>query len=155
MSLKDSDKKINLSDTGFGYSQILPIITQLWELSSRKIEIEQFGIEQHIPLVIAIEQPELHLHPAMQAKLAEAFIAAIELARENGYNLQLILETHSETIINYFGRAIERKLLKPEDIDIALFERDPYTSYTTVKKSAYDSFGFLQDWPIGFFAPKE
>ena len=57
------NSQINLSDSGFGYSQILPIITQLWELSSRNKGHSRS--EQVVPLVVAIEQPELHLHPAM------------------------------------------------------------------------------------------
>lgn len=148
--LKDSDKKYNLSDTGFGYSQILPIITQLWDLSTRKTNSERM-----MPTVIAIEQPELHLHPAMQSQLARAFIASIHLAAENNIQLQFILETHSETIVNYFGKAIARKSLAAEDTTVLLFEKDRQTNLSTVTHSSYDNNGFLQNWPIGFFAAGE
>lgn len=145
--------QINLSDSGFGYSQILPIITQLWELSSRKKSHSRS--EQVVPLVVAIEQPELHLHPAMQAKLAEAFIACLSLASKNGYCLQLLLETHSETIINYLGRAVERKRINPQDVSVVLFERDKHSLFSQVKKSGFDEDGYLINWPIGFFEPEE
>lgn len=153
IKLHGSDKSINLSDTGFGYSQVLPIITQLWELSSRKRNTSQAYVErtQRIPLVIAIEQPELHLHPAIQAKLANAFIACIDLAHKNKCELQLLIETHSETIVNYFGRAIARNKLKPEDVSVILFEKNAGDSVTTVHNSSYDSDGFLTNWPYGFF----
>lgn len=151
ITLAGTDNSINLSDTGFGYSQILPIITQLWELSSRKST--SYG--KKVPLVIAIEQPELHLHPAVQAKLASAFIASIRLAEQNGYQLQLILETHSETIVNYFGKAIAKRKLKPEEISIVLFEKQIGSNRTDVKTSVFDSNGFLMNWPYGFFAPGE
>lgn len=141
---------INLSDTGFGYSQILPIITQIWDLSTAV----KIGRRGSVPLVIAIEQPELHLHPALQAKLAEAFIASIRLAKEYGYQLQLLLETHSETIVNYFGRAIARGTLRKEDISIILFNKDATTSLSTVKTTTYNKDGYLLNWPIGFFAPE-
>lgn len=144
-------KNINLSDTGFGYSQILPIITQLWELSSHKAA--KMSNNQVVPLVVAIEQPELHLHPAMQAKLAESFIACLTLAKENGYALQLILETHSETMINYFGRAIAKGKLKADDIAVILFDRNEDTNQTVTSISSYDNDGYLTNWPIGFFAP--
>ena len=147
------NSQINLSDSGFGYSQILPIITQLWELSSRKKSSNRS--EQVVPLVVAIEQPELHLHPAMQTKLAEAFIACLSLASNNGYCLQLLLETHSETIINYLGRAIERKRIKPEDVAVVLFERDKSSLFSRVNKSGFDQEGYLLNWPIGFFEPRE
>lgn len=147
------NETINLSDTGFGYSQILPIITQLWELSTHKAS--QKNSNQGIPLVVAIEQPELHLHPAMQARLAESFIACLELAKENGFSLQLILETHSETMINYFGRAIAKGKLDTNDIAVILFDRSDETNGTSTSISSYDRDGFLTNWPIGFFAPED
>ena len=151
--LSGSDKAINLSDTGFGYSQVLPIITQLWELSSRKpIRNRRYSDrDQKIPLVIAIEQPELHLHPAVQAKLAKAFIASIDNARKNKCELQLLLETHSPTIVDYFGRAIAKGILAPEDISVILFDKSINDSVTTVRESGYDEEGFLKYWPYGFF----
>lgn len=151
VALNNSKTSVNLSDTGFGYSQILPIITQLWYLSDRGVSRR----EKAIPLVIAIEQPELHLHPALQAKLTGAFIAAIRLAERNGYHLQLILETHSETIVNYLGRSIATGAIQKEDVSVVLFEKEPETNLTKVRISNYDSDGFLENWPIGFFAPKE
>lgn len=157
IKLNDSNKAINLSDTGFGYSQVLPIITQLWELSShQKIQSSRYyGIEQSYPLVIAIEQPELHLHPAVQAKLAKAFIASLHLARENGYELQIILETHSQTIVDYLGRAISKGQLNKEDVSIILFEKNDNSPMTTVRTSQYNEEGYLENWPYGFFDAEE
>ena len=155
--LRNSDKAINLSDTGFGYSQVLPIITQLWELSSRSQHAgkNHYSVNGNCPLVVAIEQPELHLHPAVQAKLAKAFISCIDLARKNGNELQLILETHSETIINYFGRAIAKGSLNNEDVSIVLFEKQISKSTTDVRNSIFDDDGYLSNWPYGFFDPEE
>lgn len=149
IALCETNKAINLSDTGFGYSQILPIITQLWDLSTRKHSSQK----ESIPLVIAIEQPELHLHPAIQAKLADAFIACIHLAEENGYQLQLLLETHSQTIVNQFGRSIIAGQLKTDDISVLLFDKEFGATQTTVRVSNYNSDGYLENWPIGFFVP--
>ena len=157
IKLSGSDKAINLSDTGFGYSQVLPIITQLWELSSRKRPKmpNYYSWSQPCPLVIAIEQPELHLHPAVQAKLAKAFIACIKLARDNGYELQLLLETHSQTIVDYLGRAIAKGQLNREDVSVILFEKHDEVNITDVKNSNYDEDGYLENWPYGFFDSKE
>ena len=154
VALGEDRDSINLADTGFGYSQILPIITQLWDLSTRKIVSRgPSDGDNRIPLVIAIEQPELHLHPALQAKLADAFIESIKLAEKNGYSLQLLLETHSQTIVNQFGLAIADKALDPADISVVLFEKSLGQSQTVVRTSYYDNNGYLQNWPIGFFAP--
>lgn len=151
IALSGTEQEINMSDTGFGYSQILPIITQLWELSTRPKK----GKKNNVPLVIAIEQPELHLHPALQAKLTNAFIASIQLAKSNGYQLQLLLETHSETIVNSFGVAIAKGDLDEKDVSVVLFNKDISSNHTTLNVSKFDSDGFLTNWPVGFFAPKE
>lgn len=150
VELKESTGRFNLSDTGFGYSQILPIITQLWMLSTK-----ERTTRNNAPLVVAIEQPELHLHPSLQAKLAKVFIASIQLARDHGYQLQLILETHSETIVNYFGSAIARGELLPKDISVILFDKCLGSKYTDVRISSFDNSGYLEDWPIGFLSSGE
>lgn len=157
IKIKGSNQEINLSDTGFGYSQILPIITQLWELSTQERKNQQgyIRLRDVVPLVIAIEQPELHLHPAIQAKLAKAFIASIDLAKSNGYELQLIMETHSQTIVNYFGRAIARGQLSPDDVSLILFEKEAGKVYTKVQNSSYDEDGLLTNWPYGFFESED
>lgn len=155
--LEKSDKAINLSDTGFGYSQVLPIITQLWELSTQKRNkiSGYYGENQNIPLVVAIEQPELHLHPAVQARLAKAFIACVKLAKENGYELQLLLETHSETIVNYMGRAIAKGQINKDDVSVILFEKQDSNNPTEIRNSNYDEHGYLCNWPYGFFDSEE
>ena len=157
IELKGSDKRINLSDTGFGYSQVLPIITQLWDLATQPRFVSQryWDFGQPIPLIIAIEQPELHLHPAIQARLAKAFIACINLARENRTELQLIIETHSETIVNYFGRAIARHILNPDDISVIIFDKKAGDSITAVQNCNYNKYGMLTNWPYGFFESEE
>lgn len=153
VKLNEQSEFINLSDTGFGYSQILPIITQLWEISSQKHSSVDRGTK--IPVVVAIEQPELHLHPAMQAKLAESFIACISLAKKNNLSLQIIIETHSETIVNYFGRAISKNEISSSDVAVILFERNHKSFQSEVTTSYFDDDGFLEKWPIGFFTPEE
>lgn len=150
VKLNGIEGTFNLSDTGFGYSQILPIITQLWMLSTK-----EKNTRASTPLIVAIEQPELHLHPNLQAKLAKVFIASIKLAEEHGYQLQLILETHSETIVNYFGTAIARGDLSPDDISVILFDKCFGCKHTDVRISSYDSLGFLTGWPIGFLSAGE
>lgn len=150
VELQKSTGRFNLSDTGFGYSQILPIITQLWMLSTK-----EKTTHSSTPLIVAIEQPELHLHPSLQAKLAKVFIASIKLALQHGYQLQLILETHSETIVNYFGTAIAKGELSPNDISVILFDKCLGCQYTEVSVTSYDESGYLKDWPIGFLSAGE
>ena len=154
VALKGKEKSTNLSDTGFGFSQILPIITQLWKISTKKPHaINPKKSSLNPPFVLAIEQPELHLHPALQANLVDAFINSIKLAQNNGYKLQLILETHSETIVNYLGLAVAENKINNKDISIVIFDKNT-DNITKVNKSEYDEQGYLCDWPIGFFSPR-
>jgi len=145
-------RDFNLVDSGFGFSQVLPILTQLWLLSS-KAKSGRFKTSDMSFAIFAIEQPELHLHPALQAKLADAFLAAIEAAKEIGINLCLIIETHSETIVNRFGHRIAKRDLNHKDINVVLFDKERADVSAEVRVVGYDEDGFLEDWPIGFLSP--
>lgn len=140
----------NLADMGFGFSQVLPIIVQLWL-------IIQKGDKNNISsrYTYAIEQPELHLHPMLQAKLIKTFVDTIKVARKSGVYLTLIVETHSETIINYIGNLIEEKEISESDVNVVIFEKNTPRSPTTIKYSGYNEKGVLKNWPLGFFSMKE
>jgi len=165
LNVADTSGEIfNLMDMGFGYSQIFPILLQLWFLITETPPTPIYDYSEDepdwtpiyipdSPLIFAIEQPELHLHPALQAKLADVFIAAIKLARENNIDLRLIIETHSEVIINRVGHRIAYKELDNEDVNVVLFEKEPAALSTKVSFSAYDKDGFLTNWPMGFLEP--
>ncbi|ABM23830.1 conserved hypothetical protein [Shewanella sp. W3-18-1] len=145
----DSDLSDNISDMGFGFSQVLPIIIQLWAVSSgyenskRSRKINSY--------IFAIEQPELHLHPKMQASLSIVFINAIELANNNGIELKLIIETHSESIISKMGNLISKGKIANDMIGVSLFEQDRESRETKIISANFDQNGFLNNWPLGFF----
>lgn len=146
----DLKNETNLADTGFGFSQVLPILTQLWWLGKRSA---RSGYRLYNPIVFAIEQPELHLHPKLQASLADSFISAIKSARELGIDLRLIIETHSETLINRFGHQIANKNFDNDDVNVVLFDRKKSGDPVNIRVASYDDDGFLNNWPLGFFEP--
>jgi predicted ATPase len=150
---KDSKNEVNVADTGFGFSQILPIITQLWLISESK-QSNNIQSRRHRghPITFAIEQPELHLHPHLQGLLAEIIVKSIRNAQENSIDLRLIIETHSESIINRLGHLISEKEAKPEDINIVIFEPGEDNSQNWTRKVLFDQDGYLKNWPIGFFS---
>ena len=80
---------VTLKDVGFGVSQILPIIVQCIFSNYE---------------TILIEQPELHIHPRLQADLADLFIYSMT-ERQN----QLIIETHSEHLVLRIAKQLKRR----------------------------------------------
>ncbi len=95
----------NLIDVGYGVSQALPVITELL----RPDALNTF----------LIQQPEVHLHPSAQAALGSLFCQVASSKR------QLIVETHSEFLINRVSMDVRDGVtnLKPSDVSILYFER--------------------------------
>lgn len=139
-----SKKFVNLVDVGFGYSEVLPLAAVLWTTCIRP---SMHG-GSSAPIV-AIEQPELHLHPAAQVKLARMFAEAANGSRGS----KLIVETHSESLINGLGKLIYEKVLSSNDVQIVLFDKDDETGRTEVSLAGYRENGALHDWPYGFLSP--
>ena len=157
-------RSYNLADMGFGYSQILPVIVSLWStLSIHNLKrvsssyASSNGARQ-IPLFYVIEQPELHLHPDYQAKIADILVSSIQKARENKIDLRIIVETHSEHIINRLGSLVYEKKITDDDVNAVLFDRKDDGNgpgKVEVKQVSFDVDGVLQDWPFGFFLPED
>ncbi|MDB9514496.1 AAA family ATPase [Kamptonema animale CS-326] len=141
---KDSDKDLNIADTGFGFSQILPVITQLWLLSSS-------NRGNRGTITYAIEQPELHLHPRLQGTLTDALVKSITAAKDNDIDLRLMIETHSEVLVNRLGQLIAEGKISPDEINIVLFEPSDKLGEVTIRNVQFDSDGYLLNWPLGFF----
>lgn len=136
----------NLVDVGSGYSQVLPIATMLWDIVNRR------GHYCNIPFTVLIEQPELHLHPSMQAEFAEMIMRVMNESIANSNNLNLVIETHSPIIINRIGRILRNfknsQNVSKNDVSIYLFEKEHGVTKMTATK--YNEDGRIENWPIGF-----
>lgn len=124
--------EVSSSDVGVGYSQVLPLIAQS-VLSQSSL--------------VCIEQPELHLHPAMQARLGDMFIdQAI-----GGGDVQFLIETHSESLMLRILRRVREGTLPPGDVRVLYVDQDERGS-STVVQLPINRFGeFEVAWPRGFF----
>lgn len=150
---KNSDKEPNVADTGFGFSQILPVITQLWLLSSlpkANIQPNSRRVSRGT-ITYAIEQPELHLHPRLQGTLTDALVKSIKAANEKKIQLRLMIETHSEVLVNRLGQLVAEGKISPDEINIVLFEPSDKPGEVTIRNAQFDSDGYLLNWPLGFF----
>lgn len=106
----DKNIEIPLVDLGYGISQIIPIIISIANQAHKFIVQNDYEINFK-PSSIIIEEPEGNLHPKLQSKLAEFFIDAA-----SRFNIQFILETHSEYLIYKFQEYIGKQIIKPSDI---------------------------------------
>lgn len=141
--------KSNLVDTGYGYSQVLPIIVQLWLLKNNHGKLQK-NKKNHKEILLVIEQPELHLHPAFQSKLIEVFTALIQEMQEVNIAFKIVFETHSDTMINKLGTLINQGVFNKELVNVILVEKtDKVSTFTQV---GYNDDGFIEHWPIGFMS---
>jgi predicted ATPase len=89
----------------------------------------------------------------MQSKLINSIVELIEQYEEKGMELKFILETHSETIVNYIGYLIATGKLSHDSVNVYIFEKK--NGKSVIRKSKYDEDGALINWPMGFFFPDD
>ena len=135
---RKSGTPVTLADVGFGINQILPVIVEGVDFFT--------GTEGR---VLCIEQPEIHLHPRLQAMLADLMIANITGRGEK----QWIVETHSELLILRIQRRIRERKLDPSEVSVLYVDPNgDGTDGSTITRLRLDENGeFLDGWPDGFF----
>ena len=160
-----SSEYFNIADVGFGFSQILPVIAQIHAAQRRPAWQRARLAPNTIPIsssIFAVEQPELHLHPAFQGKIADLLCASTGMAGSKvevpsrepppiERNRRFIVETHSEALVNRFGELVATGQLKETDIVIYIFEKGDASSETRVRRADFNAGGELKNWPYGFF----
>lgn len=137
----------NMADMGFGFSQVLPLAVQAWISSSPYARTS--GRVAAGNIILVWEQPELHLHPAMQRKLAKLIAKTIQI--DPRQNISFIIETHSQSIINELGDLIVESEEFSKDIQILIFEQ-ANNSETVISITTFDEDGQLLNWPFGFLS---
>ncbi|MEA1878027.1 MAG: AAA family ATPase, partial [Bacteroidota bacterium] len=137
---KRTNTQVSHRDVGIGISQVLPVLVTAYASSNK---------------IIAIEQPEIHLHPALQAELGDVFIESALGERNNTF----IIETHSEHLILRILKRIRETTrdknektpaITPENV--ALLFVDVTQAGSTIQELRIDEQGRLIDQcPGGFF----
>ncbi len=122
--------EVLITDVGFGVSQILPVITLCY-----------YAPEDS---TIILEQPEIHLHPRVQAGLADVFVEVVRQRR-----VQIILESHSEHLLRRLQlRVAEEKLASDE---ASLYFCSTEKGESRLMPLELDIFGNIVNWPKDFF----
>ena len=131
-----SAPEVKLTDVGFGISQVLPALVEAFYAPPNSM--------------VWMEQPEIHLHPQVQAELADVFISAVQ-ARENGKprNVQLIVESHSEHFLTRLQRRVAEGVIGLDEIAIYFCKRSE--TGAELEPLKLDLFGEIENWPENFF----
>ncbi len=131
-----TDTEVKITDVGFGVSQVLPALVQAFYCPPNS--------------TVWMEQPEIHLHPQVQAELADVFIRAVQ-ARENGKprKVQLVVESHSEHFLNRLQRRIAEQEIDAEDVAIYFAGRK--SGQPALEPLRLNKFGDIENWPEKFF----
>lgn len=128
--------EVKLTDVGFGVSQVLPVLVECLYVPRRSIVI--------------FEQPEIHLHPRVQADLADLFVDAIRAREESApRDCQFIIESHSEHFLRRLQRRIAEEELSKDDV--ALYFVHTEGEQARIEALDVDPFGNIQNWPENFF----
>ena len=96
--------------------------------------------------IITIEQPEVHVHPRLQADLGDLLAEAIGEPRWHRF----IVETHSEHLVLRVQKLVRGKVLRPSDVSIIYVSRGPDGARAEKLRLGEDG-DFIDEWPGGFF----
>ncbi|WP_342331741.1 DUF3696 domain-containing protein [Pedobacter sp. FW305-3-2-15-E-R2A2] len=126
-------KRFRSTNVGFGLNYVLPVLTAI--LFSKPGDL------------LLIENPEAHIHPRGQSKLGYLFALA------SSCGVQLVIETHSDHVLN--GIRVATKILKLDNEKISLFyfSRDINSEKhsTKISRPKLHADGKIDNWPDGFF----
>lgn len=117
------------SNVGFGLTYALPIFVA--------------ALRAPVGSLLIVENPEAHLHPKGQALMGHF------LARAAACGVQVIIETHSDHVLNGIRVAVKRAQISPEDVQINFFHQQDGKSTVSVPK--IDKDGHIDEWPDDFF----
>ncbi len=119
-----------LTDVGFGVSQVLPVLVLLYYVPKGS--------------TVVLEQPEIHLHPAVQSGLADVMLNVAE-ARD----VQIIVESHSEHLLRRLQRRVAEGSATADDV--RLYFVSPRHGSADLSGLALNEWGEIENWPDNFF----
>lgn len=128
---------------GFGLSYTLPII------ASVLIHAGQLMAEKVDSVLLLLENPEAHLHPSGQTKMGEM------LALASSCGIQIVVETHSDHLLNGIRIKVKEEKLSPQDVKFYFFKYNNDNNPAIVEQIMIDKYGMMDHWPDGFFDESE
>ena len=125
-----NSSEVLITDVGFGVSQLLPVLVLCYYVPENS--------------TVILEQPEIHLHPKVQADLADVLIDVVK-----NRNVQIILESHSGLLLHRLQRRIAEEQIAAEDTALYFCQINDGTS--EIERLKVDEYGNIRNWPQDFF----
>ena len=125
-----SSPPVTLVDMGYGLTQFLPVLVLCYYAPEGS--------------TLILEQPGIHLHPKVQAQLADLLIEIV-----NERNLRILIESHSEHLLNRLQRRIAEEKMSADDTALYFCRNDKGVS--EIERLKLDEFGNIANWPENFF----
>ena len=143
VTTNSSGTSTTLNDVGIGVSQVLPVLVLLYYVPEDSI--------------VLLEQPEIHLHPAVQSRLADLFLC---VAKQR--NLQIVVESHSQHMLQRLQRRVAEGKVEvpgkgptsPFDVyseDVRLYFSSVSRGVGRLEDLQLNRWGEIENWPDGFF----
>lgn len=129
--VSDVGRPLDMKAVGVGVSQLVPVLVM--------------GLHAQPGTVLVIEQPELHLHPAMQQTLADFLLACVRSGR------QVIVETHSDHLVTRLRRRIAEDEHDEVFNLVGLVSTERLDGATRFRRLETNRYGGFDEWPEGFF----
>ena len=120
----------SLTDVGFGVSQVLPVLVLLYYVPEGS--------------TVLMEQPEVHLHPAVQSGLADVMLNVAKVR-----NVQIIVESHSEHLMRRLQRRVAEEEVSSDDVK--LYFVSSTGGGAQVSDLLLNEWGEIENWPENFF----
>lgn len=170
---KDEDDKKGclLADYGYGISQLISVLLEIQtaimkgrnqyrkEVMAYKLKVKlnpllegsteprPEDVESKFSISIAIEEPEIHLHPKYQSLLADMFLDAYQ-----NHGIHFLIETHSEYLIRKLQTFVGKKIISPDTISILYAEENPAPGEDRIRRIGIKDDGRLESaFGSGFF----
>jgi predicted ATPase len=150
--------RVEIADVGMGISQVIPVLFGCWQAMTGRNNVH-------------IQQPELHLHPKLQAQLADVFIKCANTSESCGI---FLLESHSEHLLLRLLRRIREtnqtenptgndwdigkarsRTLNAEQVSVVYVKKDKNGLTTMKPLRLADDGEFIDRWPDGFFTDRD
>jgi len=134
IELRKEELKVNLTETGMGIGQSLPLIIRAIKPCTEET-------------LIIIEEPECHLHPYAHAQLAQLFANSLK----DDSNKKYLIETHSQNFVLRLRRLVAEGELNHKDLAIYYVDFDEEKNESNLREIKVDDGGGVDWWPSGIF----